>query len=206
MAGDYETTHKNILQSAKNLFLENGYERTNLRDICAGANVTNGAFYRHFESKQELFSVLVKPCVDQLLNMYDKGDVDCFNVAINEEDIIKSIEIGNKVIIDFIHFIYDNFDLFRLILLCSDGTPFRSFIEDLVDLEVKESIRFFDEVKKQGIEINIPEERAIHILSHCYFTLVFECVVHNYSKEEALKNVDILETFFNAGWKKILGI
>ena len=49
--GSYEVTHQKILDSGKKLFLKNGYERTNLRELCKAAGVTTGAFYRHFEDK-----------------------------------------------------------------------------------------------------------------------------------------------------------
>lgn len=37
--GTYETTHEKILESGKQLFLKNGYERTNLRELCKGAGL-----------------------------------------------------------------------------------------------------------------------------------------------------------------------
>ena len=50
-SGSYEVTHTKILESGKRMFLRNGYERTNLRDLCEDTGVTTGAFYRHFKDK-----------------------------------------------------------------------------------------------------------------------------------------------------------
>ena len=58
--GTYETTHEKILESGKQLFLKNGYERTNLRELCKGAGITTGAYYRHFEDKAALSRGFVK--------------------------------------------------------------------------------------------------------------------------------------------------
>ena len=55
--GRYENTHKRILESGKMLFLKDGYERTNLRELCKTAGVTTGAFYRHFEDPLFLTSL-----------------------------------------------------------------------------------------------------------------------------------------------------
>ena len=42
----YDLTHKKIMDSGKVNFLNDGYERANLRKICKDAGVTTGAFYR----------------------------------------------------------------------------------------------------------------------------------------------------------------
>ena len=59
--GDYEATHKKILDRGKNIFKTQGFEKANLRAICKSAGVTTGAFYGHFEDKEALFSELVEP-------------------------------------------------------------------------------------------------------------------------------------------------
>lgn len=203
MGRDYEETHTNILKSAQLLFLKKGYERTNLREICSGAGVTVGAFYNHFEDKEKLFAILVQPYIEELSQIYNISEKNCFEqLSFNE---LKNVwEISNNTIIKFINYIYEHFDVFRLLLLCSDGTPYYDFVEKLVLIEVKESLRFFDELRKSDIKIPDIPQNVIHMLAHCYFSSVFECVIHEYTKEEALNSVDYLVSFFNAGWKNIL--
>ena len=55
MSRDFQQTHENLLACAKKHFLENGFERASIREICKAAHVTNGAFYNHFEDKEALF-------------------------------------------------------------------------------------------------------------------------------------------------------
>ena len=63
MSRDFQQTHENLLACAKKHFLENGFERASIREICKAAHVTNGAFYNHFEDKEALFGALVEPVV-----------------------------------------------------------------------------------------------------------------------------------------------
>mgnify|MGYP000180380275 CR=1 FL=1 len=35
--GTYETTHRNILKCGRDMFIQNGYERTNVRGLCKAA-------------------------------------------------------------------------------------------------------------------------------------------------------------------------
>lgn len=49
-------TIASILQAATKLTREKGWKNTTIRDICAEAGVSVGAFYHHFSSKQELMN------------------------------------------------------------------------------------------------------------------------------------------------------
>ena len=42
MSRDFQQTHENLLACAKKHFLENGFERASIREICKAAHVTNG--------------------------------------------------------------------------------------------------------------------------------------------------------------------
>ena len=88
--GTYETTHEKILESGKQLFLKNGYERTNLRELCKGAGITTGAYYRHFEDKAALFSALVEPAVERIRKRYDAAGGRCFDYISVDNTLIRS--------------------------------------------------------------------------------------------------------------------
>ena len=49
-------TRRDILEAASKLIRELGFEKMTIRDVCAKAGVTTGAFYHHFSSKDELIS------------------------------------------------------------------------------------------------------------------------------------------------------
>ena len=61
-----------LLESAKKEFLANGFEKTSLKAICAGAGVTTGALYKRYESKEDLFSDVVAPVIRDLNGIFDK--------------------------------------------------------------------------------------------------------------------------------------
>ncbi|MEI3492337.1 MAG: TetR family transcriptional regulator [Blautia sp.] len=45
-------TEQKLIRSGRAEFLEKGYAKANLRDICKAARVTTGAFYFSFENKE----------------------------------------------------------------------------------------------------------------------------------------------------------
>ena len=61
-----EETRTRISQTALRLFGEKGYEATGVAEICTGAQVSKGAFYHHFSSKQELFVGLLNTWLQEV--------------------------------------------------------------------------------------------------------------------------------------------
>ena len=54
-----ETTKKRILNTATRLFMEKGYENTRVEDILEElGDLTKGAVYHHFKSKEDLFDAV----------------------------------------------------------------------------------------------------------------------------------------------------
>lgn len=53
-----DSTRRRLVRVARELFTENGYAATSLDAIVAGAHVTKGALYHHFDGKQALFEAV----------------------------------------------------------------------------------------------------------------------------------------------------
>lgn len=53
-----------ILNSAKQLFLDEGYERVSVDMILHDAGASKGSFYHYFNSKEDLIDVLIKKMLD----------------------------------------------------------------------------------------------------------------------------------------------
>jgi TetR/AcrR family transcriptional repressor of nem operon len=60
-------TRKRIVETASKVFLEHGIAATGIADIMAAAGLTQGGFYRHFESKEQLVAEASEVAFDQIL-------------------------------------------------------------------------------------------------------------------------------------------
>lgn len=49
-------TKEKIFQAAKNILQRSGYESLSIKNICEEAGVSNGSFYHHFKTKDDLLS------------------------------------------------------------------------------------------------------------------------------------------------------
>ncbi len=57
-AGDHANTRERILDAALDLFIEQGFDGTSLRQIAEKLGVTKAALYYHFESKDDILLAL----------------------------------------------------------------------------------------------------------------------------------------------------
>ncbi len=53
-------TRSRIMSAAMNCFSRSGYDATGVAEICAAAEVSKGAFYHHFPTKQSVFLALLQ--------------------------------------------------------------------------------------------------------------------------------------------------
>lgn len=200
----FDVTHENILKSGNINFLNDGYERANLRKICKDAGVTTGAFYRHFEDKEALFVALVEPLAKEILDLYTKFEEESFR-SIDEKHIKDLAEINIDGSIETAIYIFRKKDIFELLVYKAYGTKYDNFIEKLVKMEDLNRNKISKIVLKDNYKyINI-SEKSMHLLNHAYINALCEIIMHSDNIEEVKQNSEIVARFFREGWKKLQG-
>ena len=53
-------TKEKIFQAAKRILQKKGYEELSIKNICEEAGVSNGSFYHHFKTKDDLLSYYIE--------------------------------------------------------------------------------------------------------------------------------------------------
>lgn len=66
MAGRRSDTRERIQQVALDLFVEQGYEKTSLREIAERLDVTKAALYYHFRTKEDIVASLMDDVAESL--------------------------------------------------------------------------------------------------------------------------------------------
>lgn len=198
-------TLDNILNAAKAEFLEKGFRGASLRNIVKNANVTTGAFYGYFKSKEDLFDALVSKPADFIIREFNRIQTE-FTYLTPDEQEAGMGKISKNSLIDWIDFIIDHSDVFKLILKSSEGTRYENFIHDMVTREVQATHDFIKTLNQNGKNIPCPDDNLAHILISGMFTAYFEIALHDMPKESAKKYVDDLSKFHIAGWAAIMGL
>lgn len=198
-------TKKKIQEVGKREFLKKGFKDASLNHIVAEAGFTKGAFYGYYKDKAALFEDLVADAADSLMNQFKAAQEAHFEL-IPEDKTSQSRELSTQYLHFFVEYIYDHFDAFKLVLCCADGTKYENYVNDLVELDVARTEQYYDMLREQGKIVGTVSRELHHMLTSAYFTAVFETVVHNMAREQALSYIEELATFFNSGWNGLLNI
>lgn len=58
-----------IVEAAKQVFIDNGYEKTTMKHVMDASNVSRGGLYQYFSNKEELFEAIL---AESLARVYDE--------------------------------------------------------------------------------------------------------------------------------------
>ena len=101
---------------------------------------------------------------------------------------------------DLLDYIYDHFDVFRLLLDGAHGTRFACFLDELVDIEVEYTYRYMEVIGCESVKSGQVTEEFIHIIVTAYFNGMFEVVRHNMDRAAARRYVKMLNDYHMAGF------
>ena len=96
-----QNSRDKLLDAATRLFHENGYQAVTVNDICEAAQLTKGAFYHHFDSKEALYPHLYTPQLDTYLASHfsipEDADGKTLLLALADATLSFSEEIGREM-------------------------------------------------------------------------------------------------------------
>lgn len=67
-------TRKRILQTARRLFADNGYDATTTRDIAHAAQIASGTLFNYFPTKEAIVASLANDAIADALNEADRSE------------------------------------------------------------------------------------------------------------------------------------
>jgi transcriptional regulator, TetR family len=68
---------------------------------------------------------------------------------------------------------------------------------------VERSEKYFELLRERGKIKGQVSHELHHMITSAYFTGVFETVVHDMTRDKAMKYIEELARFFNSGWDGI---
>ena len=197
-------TLNKIQQIAMEEFAEKGFLGASLRQIVKKAGVTTGAFYGYFSSKEALFNAIVEPHAAALMGRYMEAQTTFAELPEEEQPSHMGLESS-----EYIHWMVDYIcrhrEPVKLLLCRSEGTGYEHFVHNMVEVEVEYTIRYMEVLRHLGQNIPKLDEQMCHIIASGMFNGLFEIVVHDMPREQALRDVEQFRGFYTGGWLKLMG-
>jgi AcrR family transcriptional regulator len=191
-----------ILASAQEEFLTHGYEKASLKVICANANVTTGALYKRYKGKEELFSAVVTPTLNDLEEVA-KQRRSLSAKDVSDEDLIKAWDMDEEYMLWWFRYLYDHQKGMLLLLTCSHGTRHATFVHDWPKMITKYSYEYYEEAYKRGLTTVKMEKTELHILLSSFWTTIFDPFVHKYNWKQIEEHSTIVCKLFD--WYTVFG-
>lgn len=204
MVESSSATLEKIQQAALTEFLDKGFLSASLRQIVKNAGVTTGAFYGYFSSKEALFNAIVEPHAAALTGRFMEAQTTFAELPEKEQPEHMGLESGRCV--DWmVDYICAHREPVKLLLCCAEGTSYEHFVHNMVEVEVEYTQRYMEVLRRLGRDIPVLDKSLCHIIASGMFNGIFEIVVHDMPRDQAMRDVDQLRAFYTAGWSKLMG-
>ena len=207
MPRDKTENHEKIIVAAYREFLEYGFQEASMRRIASECGMSAPGLYKHFPSKEDMFAALVNPTIDGLFSIYN--DIErAYNSELDSQKSFDSSMVweDKKETMAFMEYIYNHFDEFKLIICKSQGTRYECFTHDIAVLEEEVTMRYMKRLESKGRKLKKVDKKEFHLLVTTNIEAIFQAVIHDFSREEAMHYAETLELFFVPAWRTLFGL
>lgn len=197
MGEDKETRNK-LLDSAKQEFLDKGYMKASLRTICKNAGVTTGALYFFFQDKEDLLKQLVEEPLQKLVaiiqsHLLEELSADVFIASADEDSA--DIRVASEVV----HFMYQNYDIFEILLTKSQGSTYEDIVSRFADWG-EQHYNALAELMVEKLGVTKPERYMIHWMAHMQVDAFVHLFTHETDEEKAVRHMKGIVVYLVSGW------
>jgi len=143
-----DKTRQMIYNAALSEFGEKGFKDSSMRNIAEKSSMTVGNLYRYFKNKDDLFSAVISPAFNKIIDLLS-------NMQKPDLEIPETFENFLATIINGLVEVHKEYRTALLILLeGSEGTPYENFREQVIVLiEKKINTFLFVELEARGTQI-----------------------------------------------------
>lgn len=188
-----------ILKYAEKEFLEHNYNDVSLRRIASNAGVSTSTFYTRYGDKEGLFRYLVEPVITNLITLLNKTFNDFGDLSGNDKKE-QHEDYSGKGIASLIDYIYEHYNIFKILIVNGPGKMYQDFLEKLVELDVTCMTAFLKDTNNKAYKEGRITEGFMHVVSTGYYSGIFEVVIHDMPKDKAKTYIAELSNFYSQGW------
>jgi DNA-binding transcriptional regulator YbjK len=206
MTQDKETKDR-LMACAKEEFIEKGYNKASLRNICKNAGVTTGALYFFFKDKDDLFISIAKEPLDELKavisdHFSSEALVPIKGIDFSREDFLEDFAAAYSVL----ECLYKYKDEFDVILNKAQGSSLEGVVDSYVDYLYDHYLKLFCGMKgyKSSKELTDEDRFIVHFMSHDQVDVFTHILAHCKDLNEAKKQMKGMFEYMIGGWMAVI--
>ena len=194
-------TKARLLESARAEFIAKGYQGASLRTICKNSGVTTGALYFFFKDKDDLFTSLVSPQITALKAMLTEHMRQELLALEHGEDASLANEFRDDTYVARmgLHLLYENYDLFLLLITGSYGSSQEHFVDELVEI-AEQHYRTLSDRQAALLGVKAPDDYTIHWMAHMQIDAFVHLLTHEPDEEKAMNHLQSILQYMLCGW------
>ena len=104
---DPETRRSELIDTAEELFLENGYEGTTVSEIVRNAGVAQGTFYHYFKSKDDVLSAITDRWIEEIRagmeDIASRDGSDAIDKILGVFGFFSSLGKSRQRLVEYVH-------------------------------------------------------------------------------------------------------
>ena len=199
MANKDHSLDDKIIKAAREEFLSLGFEKASLRKMAEKAGVTIGAIYTRYKTKDELFSSICSPLIENISCAFSQIKKS-YELALTspETGFLKAMKEENEAIL---HLLFDDIELSTLLLFRARGSSLENFFDGIIGKKIEETSEF---LKFTGM--NHPDEEALSIIIASQFHMYPEIIKKGCSIEKAMIITEELMHYHIAGCMALFSV
>lgn len=199
MGADRETREK-LIDSARREFMEKGYNKASLRKICADAGVTTGALYFFFEDKEALLGAIADAPYNELIAILKSHFEE--DEALMEQPYDAEEGDHDAFVEELVHHLYQNYDVFHMLLTKAQGSKYESAVDDLADILDETYTKMSAKMGSHyGGKVN---KAMVHWLTHMILDAFIHMITHERDEKKALAHIKKVMNFITKGWTAVI--
>ena len=121
------TTRATLIEAAREEFTHKGLAESRIEEITRRAGTSKGAFYLHFESKEELWDLIAREFLDGVLAM-----LASYEGIVCHEPGPHTLRLALEADTAFSQYLWDNRAALRMVLEGGNGTPHARLADEFV--------------------------------------------------------------------------
>ncbi|HQP47181.1 MAG TPA: TetR/AcrR family transcriptional regulator [Spirochaetota bacterium] len=179
-----------IIETAKDMFIDNGFQSTHIGQVCEKLNIARGTVYQYFGNKREILYAVLEQVEEKIDDILDPDDLrDFYKNNPNQKSVMKFV---TDRVVNTINVIMGEPIVIKLIFKDIVGIDEEviSRVDKFLEYICKILTRDVEEVKKKNIyKKTVNSEVTAHMLIGALLFVVYEFM----KKDRDVLNKDIID-------------